>query len=335
MRPFAQLSFASALNTWNVVMAILLVLAVLISLSLGGVRIRANLALMLGVGLFSYAPVSDSLAAGQIGSLILFLLAVAVWLLSRNRIWPSALCFALATLIKLTPILAVPILIIHRRWKWLLAYAVCMISLVIFSVWQAGWIAHQVYLREVLPSISSGAPIYTNLSIVAYVQELFLGYVPTPLSPPAAIPLYAGAASKYAGLLVYYLMLGRIYLRRRYADLVGDLISMVLLGIVISPISWLHHYSLGLLPFVYLWCKMPDKGSRTLLALFIVVATDIVRFIRYPVTNHVVQLILAAIIPGLTITVAYLAGEGRVRLSLNVLDTGASKQVPIAPSSGR
>ena len=58
----------------------------------------------------------------------------AMALLSRNRVWPSALCFALAALIKLTPVLAVPILILHRRWKWLMAYAVWMISLLTLSI---------------------------------------------------------------------------------------------------------------------------------------------------------------------------------------------------------
>jgi hypothetical protein len=307
MKPLAHLSFDSALVAWNMATTLLVAGAMFLALSLGGVRIHGKLALMLGVGLFSYYPLFYSLLLGQIGGLVLFLLAWGVWLLSRNRIWSSALCFALATLIKLTPVLAIPILIIHRRWKWLLSYVVWTISLLIFSVWQAGWIAHQQFWREVLPSISLGTPIDTNSSIVAFVQELFLGYVSTPLSTPLTLPLYAGALSRYVALLVYCLMLGRFYLRRRDGDLVRDLVIMVLLGIVISPISWPHHYMVGLLPFLYLWCKMPDKGRRMLLALFIAVATDIVGIVQFSVTNHIAQLILAAIIPCLTIAVAYLA----------------------------
>lgn len=309
MKPFAHLSFATAYVAWNILTTLLIAGAVLISLSLGGVRIHSKLALILGVGLFSYFPLVVSLICGQIGGLILFLLAVGVWLLSRNRIWPSAFCFALATLIKLTPVLALPILIIHRRWKWLLAYVVWMISLLIFSVWQAGWIAHQQFFQVVMPSISSGAPIFTNSSIVAYVQELFLRYVPAPGSQPLAIPPYARAVSRFVAFLVYYLMLGRFYLRRRDGDIVRDVVIMVLLGIVISPISWWHHYTLGLLPFIYLWCKMPIKCRGVLLALFTAVATNIVGTIQCSATNHVVQFVLAAIIPGLTVTVAYLALE--------------------------
>jgi hypothetical protein len=104
---------------------------------------------------------------------------------------------------------------------------------------------------------------------------------------------------------VYCLVLVRFYMRRREGLLTRDLVIMVLLGIVVSPISWWHHYTLGLLPFIYLWCKMPARGNRLLLALFVVVGTNIIGFVGVSVENHVAQLMLAAIVPGLTIALAY------------------------------
>jgi hypothetical protein len=100
-------------------------------------------------------------------------------------------------------------------------------------------------------------------------------------------------------------MLVRFYLRRREGHLTRDLVIMVLLGIVVSPISWWHYYTIGLLPFLYLWGRMPEKGNRTLLFLFVAVATNIVGLTQLLVVSHVVQLTLAAIIPGLTIALAY------------------------------
>lgn len=304
MKPFAHLSFASSYAAWNMVTTLLAAGAVLLSLSLGGVKINGRLALILGVGLFSYFPLLIGLICGQIGGLILFLIAAGVWLLSRERIWTSALCFAAATLIKLTPALMVPALIFHRQWKWLMAYGAWMIALLIFSVWQAGWSMHQQFWHEVMPSISCGAPICQNSSMMAYVQELFLGLVPVSHSP-LTLPPYACAVSRLVAFAVYCLMLMRCYLRRREGLLARDIVVMALLGIVVSPISWWHHYTLGLLPFLYLWCKMPARGNRLLLALFVAVATNVVGFTGLSVENHVAQLMLAAIIPGLTIALAY------------------------------
>ena len=50
---------------------------------------------------------------------------------------------------------------------------------------------------------------------------------------------------------------------------------------------------------------MPEKGNLTLLALFLAVGTNIVDIVLTLAVYDVVQLTLAAIIPGLTIALAY------------------------------
>lgn len=310
MRPMARLSFGSAYLAWSLLSVLLVAIAMLLSLSLGAVSLDAKLALLLGVGLFSYYPFLDNLFFGQIGGVILFLLAASIWLLARSHTSLSALCFALATLIKLTPVMAIPVFVFHRRWKWLFAYCAWMAGLLIFSIWQAGWPAHQQFWREVLPRISSGAPIDHNFSIVAWVQELFMRYVPRAKTPPLTIPRYAAPVSRLMALLVYLLLLARLYMRRRDGSLVRDLVVTVLLGIVLSPITWAHHYVIGLMPFIYLWCKGQRTTNGTLLAVFLAVGTNIIGILELSATNPVVQLVLAVIVPGLTIALA-LAREPR------------------------
>jgi hypothetical protein len=305
MKPLSHLSYAAAFAAWSMLSTLLMLAAVLLSLDLGGVRVNGKLALMLGVGVFCYYPILDDLYFGQIGGMILFLVAAAAWLLVKKRDWLSAFCLAAATLIKLTPVLVVPVLVFHRRWKWLGAYVAWMIGLLAFSVWQAGWAMHLEYWRVVMPSISCGAAVCQNSSIMAYVQELFLGHVALSMQAPQTIPPYACAVSRWVSLAVYGWILFRCYLRRRDGLVVRDLAVMALLGIVVSPISWWHHYTLGLLPFLYLWGKRPEKGNRLLLVLFLAVATNAIGIVRIAVMNHVWQLILAAILPALTIAVAY------------------------------
>jgi hypothetical protein len=305
MQPLARLSFATAYLVWTAVTVLAVVGGLLLTLSVAGVRVGSRLALVLGVGLFSYYPLFDNLFFGQISGVILLLFAACLWLLKRERVWMSALCLAVATSIKLTPVLVVPVLIFHRRWKWLAAYALWMLALLGLSVGQAGWAAHAEFLHKVLPSMSCGSPVCQNASVVAWVQEIFMGHVPVSKHPPLTIPAYACAVSRYVAFAVYCLMLVRFYLRRRDGLLVRDIVIMVLLGIVLSPISWLHHLTLALLGFVYLWGTMPEKGNRTLTALFLVVATNVVGLTQLLAVNHVAQLTLAAILPGLTIALAY------------------------------
>jgi len=281
------------------------VAAAVLSLDLGGVKIDLKLALILGVGVFSFYPLIDNLFYGQMGGVILFLFAASVWLLAKERDWLSALCLAVATLIKLTPALAIPVLVFHRRWKWLAAYAVWLIALTALSVQQVGWAAHGEFVHRVLPSISGGAPVCQNSSIMAVVQEWFMGRVPLSQNAPASLPAYACAVSRVVALAVYAWLLLRCYRRRGEGLVVSDIIAMALLGIVISPISWWHHYTLGLLAFLYLLGKRPARGNGLLLLLFFAVSTNIVGIVRILVVNHAMQLLLAPIIPGLTIAAVH------------------------------
>jgi hypothetical protein len=309
MKPLSRLPFPTAYLVWSVGTVLAVIAAVLLSLSLAGVRIGGRLALILGVGVFSYYPLWDNLFFGQIGGVILLLFAVGVWLLVRNRALGSALCFAVATMIKLTPVLAVPVLIIHRRWKWLAAYALFMAALLGGAVWQAGWAAHAEFLHKALPSMSCGAPVCTNTSAVAFVQELFLGGVPRSMHPLETIPAGACAVSRWAALAIYLLLLGRCWVRRPRLQnddglVVRDIVVVAMLGIAVSPISWWHHSVLDLLPFIYLWGT--GVRSRALTALVLIVSTNVVGFVALGLANHVAQLVFAAIVPGLTIAVAWM-----------------------------
>jgi hypothetical protein len=92
-----------------------------------------------------------------------------------------------------------------------------------------------------------------------------------------------------------------------------------MLGIAVSPISWWHHSVLDLLPFIYLWGTGAAKGDRALTAgdwmltaLVLVVSTNVVGFVALGLGNPVAQRVFAAIVPGLTIAVAWMMlGPGR------------------------
>jgi Glycosyltransferase family 87 len=304
MKPLARLPFAKAYLAWTVMTTLAVVWAVWLALSVAGVRVSGTILLTLGVGMFSYYPLWDNLFFGQISGVILFLFAAGVWLLVRQRALGSALCFAVATMIKLTPVLVVPVLVIHRRWRWLAAYAVWCAALLGLAVWQAGWAAHAEFLHKALPSMSCGAPVCQNTSVVAFVQEMFLGRVPLSAHPSETIPAGACAVSRWVALGIYLLMLGRCFVKRRDGLVVRDVVVMAMLGIAVSPISWWHHSVLDLLPFVYLWGT--GVKSRALTALVLVVSTNVVGFVALGLGNPAVQLVFAAIVPGLTIAVAWM-----------------------------
>jgi hypothetical protein len=104
---------------------------------------------------------------------------------------------------------------------------------------------------------------------------------------------------------VYSLLLARFYRRPGGGDLIRDLVLVVLVELAISPIAWWHDYTIALLPFLYLWCTIPKKAAGPLISLFAVVGTNIVGYSLLLTENHMAQLMLAAIVPCLTLTLVY------------------------------
>lgn len=305
LKPFAYFSYETAYRLWSALTVLLTFASVGICLRLGGRKLSAELAVIVAVGLFSYSPFFFELVVGQVASLLLFLCALGAWLLVRERDWGSAFCFAVATMIKMTPILAVPLLAMHRKWKWLAAYGCWMIVLLGFSVWQTGWAAHEEFWHGVMPSVACGITYVSNISAVAYVQDLFLGYVPMD-GYQSTLPRLACTASKAVSFVVLGLAMIGFYRYRGEEKLVLHLVLLLFLSLAISPITWIHHYVIALLPFLYLWCKEREGGNWLLLATVLVVGTNVAGYgLLLSTHSRAMQLVLAAILPCLTIALVF------------------------------
>jgi hypothetical protein len=75
----------------------------------------------------------------------------------------------------------------------------------------------------------------------------------------------------------------------------------------------MHHYVIGLLPFLYLWCKEREPGTDILLlATVLVVGTNITVFpLPLFVENHAIQLVLSGVVPCLTLALVYSRVSGK------------------------
>ena len=176
LRPLAALSFGHAYVVWCAVMLGCTVLGVALA-GRTGRMLHGYMVPLAGVAFFSYYPMLDGLLFGQCDNLIFVLLASCFFLLTCGRSGLSALCFAAAALVKLTPLLALPVFIFHRKWRWLLAYAAWTAVLTGLSIFGAGWEVNRQFWVDVLPHLGCGAPIVSNTSVVAFVQDWSLGRV--------------------------------------------------------------------------------------------------------------------------------------------------------------
>jgi hypothetical protein len=308
LAPFARLPFLDALRVWNGLTMLLAGAAIFLSFALAGIRVTGRLALIAGVGLFSFFPFFNNLYVGQMGGVILFLTAGGVWLLSRGREQLSALSFAVATLIKLTPALAVPLLVFHRRWRWLAWYGMWVMVLAGLSAGVTGWRAYADFYHLVLPTISQGSTVWGNVSIACWIQQMFLGYTPIMVPPRQSFPMLSIELSKLVSVALYGVFLLVCWRRRKNLTVEYAIVVSVLLTLAVSPISWWHHYTVALLPLIYLWCTMaPGMWKRCLVALAFLIGTNFIGIMGMGLLTGRSVPWLGAVVPLLTLVVAFAA----------------------------
>jgi alpha-1,2-mannosyltransferase len=253
--PFALLKLHTAFFLWRELSLALVILSILMALRIANVRPFLPVFSFCVVGALSFFPVVEMLYLAQVGSLILFLWTLGAYSLAKNRPISSGLLFAIGTLIKLTPAVVVPIFLVKRHWRWLAGYATGLVIFTAISVGLLGWGNHLTYFRNVLPLLSCGAIKLENKSVNAFVLQLLLGNSFFEANSAVDASLWH-TACWIAKVANFGILLGVLLWNwQRRLSLVDEVVVFALVSLLISPISWRHHYVLAVLPLVVLWSR--------------------------------------------------------------------------------
>src|SRR5580658_8045558 len=242
--PFAAVLFALFglnLGIWSLqpVWAVINIaaLAALIYLSIRIVVPRlprtqvVRLALLLLLPALALNPVFNTVGLGQI-NLVLCLLIT--WDLATDRrigsrTLPLGLAIGLAAAIKLTPLIFVPYLLMTRRARGALYAVITFIAceaIAFLITPRASW---TYWTKDVFDSKRAGALLYSsdqNLSSV--LQRLHHGPVSALVLVPALVVIGVGGLALAA------------WAHRRSSVVLGLLVCATT-GLIISPITWVHH----------------------------------------------------------------------------------------------
>jgi len=275
MIPFAYLSFHSAFWLWRELLVIFLLASIYFTLRIADLPARTPVFFIASIGALCFFPFIESVYVGQVGPLILLLWTCGAYLLKVKWDKSSAVIFALATLIKLTPVLVLPLIILRKRWSWVISYVVGLAVLMGCSIWILGWHNHWIYFRDVLPAVGEGIARRENKSIPGLILQIAFGH--TPFSEVQVLAPVQGSVApliaKGLGVVIYAGSLFWMFVMQGSdKNLPNELALLALISLVISPVSWRHHYVLALLPLLVLWCThlTSDRGSRGRIAMLTV-----------------------------------------------------------------
>ncbi|MCV7111128.1 mannosyltransferase [Mycolicibacterium setense] len=196
-------------------------------LLLGGSAPRRVAMLWTAVGIWT-EPLRSTFDYGQVNVVLVLAVLYAVY---SNRWWLSGLLVGLAAGVKLTPAVSGLYFVGARRWATAVFSAVVFFGTVAVSVWVVGDEARR-YFTELLGDASRIGPIGTSFNQswrggISRILGHDAGYGPAVLLGIAVTAVLAVLAWRAVG---------------GSADRLGGIVIVSLFGLLLSPISWTHHW---------------------------------------------------------------------------------------------
>lgn len=273
--PMASLPFPAARLAWLAMdLALLAVFAGLYVAwrRADGVPLTGPEAGLLAVALgLEFLPLIWALAIGQTSVLLLALLS-GTFLLARGRRQAAAGCLlGLATAIKLTPALLIVYFALRGRMRLAVSALACFLLLNLLAVALLGPAIHAEFFGRVAPAMSGGTSYFLNQSLAGFFDRMLEGgdvrQVALASSAPARVLAAALSILLAAGTAV------AIH-RARAGEPAGgppprglrldlEISAVILLTLVVSPISWSHHYVLAIIPLMTVVAAAGRAGWRS------------------------------------------------------------------------
>jgi hypothetical protein len=237
----------------------------------------------------------------------------------------SALCFALGTVLKISPVVAVPFFALRRQWRWLGAYVAGVAAFTGISIWTLGWQTNKTWLTAIYPSISSGLGNTANRSFAGLVDALagpryFDTLVTATEWPiPHGLSLFSEVCSLAIGLGFIFWCWRK---RKDDSGLVDELILLPLVYLLAAPFSWPHHFVLAILPLAYFWAKARAATSAELTALYLstlILGTELPMYIAAYTLAGSRALVIAAVAlwPAATCAIIWVGTRMYTRSAVN------------------
>jgi alpha-1,2-mannosyltransferase len=244
--PLHFLPFALVAFLWQVATIVALYVAVRISLRLLGVPAgteqRASM-LWTGVAIW-IEPLRSTFDYGQIN---VFLMLAVLWAVYTTRWWLSGLLVGVAAGIKLTPAIAGVYFAGARRWREVASSAIVFLGTVAVSALIVGD-QTRYYFTDLLGDAHRVGPIGTSFN------QSWRGAISRIIGHDAGfgpVVLAAIVVSAVVAVLAWRAL--------EPSDRLGRLLVVELFGLLMSPISWSHHW-VWLLPLMIWAIHGPLRG---------------------------------------------------------------------------
>jgi alpha-1,2-mannosyltransferase len=294
--PLAHYSFVTAGDIWTIFNYASLPLVALCIVGILKLRWSSWGSLIVLVAVFSYSPVLQSIAMGQVSVLLLLIWACGTFYYTKGWHGASGFAFALATAIKLTPLIVVIPLLLLKEWKVLRGFIVSLTFLAVLICLINTPSSLVDYFGHVVPPMSRGILLITNVSISASIERLFLAFNHKAIAPSTAdhispILILLGKISAAAILGAVCVLTFKKRNEMKVSDRAMTLALFAMLSACIAPVSWQHGYSICLLALCLLWAQAVREPITNLRLMTLFLCT-------LALTTYLNNIVIASIVRG-------------------------------------
>ncbi|BDX30776.1 polyprenol-phosphate-mannose-dependent alpha-(1-2)-phosphatidylinositol pentamannoside mannosyltransferase [Mycobacterium antarcticum] len=243
--PLHFLPFALVALGWQLGIVAALYGSAVLALKLLG-RPDARMALAWTALAIWFEPVRHLFELGQVGAL---LMVAVLWAVYSQRWWLSGLLVGLAAGLKLTPAVAGLYFLGARRWR-VVAFSAAVFAATVATSIAVGGAQARFYFTDLLG----------NADRVGVVES------PMNQSLRGVIGLLTGHDAGYGPLVIVAvgvtaLLSAAAWWRIGAEDPLGRIVVVMLFGLLVSPISWTHHW-VWMLPLT-MWLVLGSMRTRT------------------------------------------------------------------------
>jgi len=217
-----------------------------------------------------------SFGEGQVSSVLIFLWTAGIACYVKGFKRTSATIFALATAIKLTPLLALLPFLIWREGRWVRWFALSLTVICFILCLVNGPRSLLDYTLHVMPPMSAGCISASNVSLSSGLQQLYLGVTGKAVAEDAVIPRAILVGSKLIAGVVMLTALFCIYRLGRLRSPLerGKILALIaLLSLYCSPVAWRSAYGIVFLSAFFLWNEAFERGVSRVELLLLVICT--------------------------------------------------------------
>ncbi|MFM2032669.1 MAG: hypothetical protein RLZZ297_1434 [Chloroflexota bacterium] len=217
----------------------------------------------------AFRPVLDTIANGQIDIILLACLLAAYTLVRRRFPFAAGVFIALATMLKIYPVLIVAFFVMKKEWRAVIGTLCGLVAINALAVLLMGWEPHRQYVFDVLPRIGGTTSWIENQTIAGFLARL----VDTPFAAHVLVqtPVYL-AAMLVSTLVIAVVCL--IALRSYPRDSTVSALQYGMFVVVLVcavPAAWVHYQTV--LVAVVLWLAEHLRTRRLSVCAAYVTAT--------------------------------------------------------------